>query len=127
MQAPRAGVAPVAVRAFSSTAAAKADAVTELYLAQLRAYKPVVSTEKVDLPTSFSTPKAPAKPEVEGKDVAVAAVAADEALEEEEWPALYNAIDDPANYPDAWDYSLDNPSLIQSRTRPWDYHHHSGH
>eukprot|EP00842_Homolaphlyctis_polyrhiza_P000546 jgi/Hompol1/1492/HPOL_002719-RA len=115
---------PVA-RTFATSSIAKADAVTELYLNYLRSYKPTVVSEKVDLPTTFAAPKPPAKPEIEGADVVIAA--AGEALEEEAWPALYNAIDDPANYPDAWDYSTKSESLFAKRTRSFDYDHGHGH
>lgn len=58
------------------------------------------SSDKVDLPTTFVPPPAPAKPELDVSAVTgEAANAVEDVIEEEQWPAVYNPIDDPANYP----------------------------
>ena len=51
--------------------------------------------EKSGLPETFSLPKAPAAPAVEGLELATEA---EVVLEEAVWPALVDPIDDPANY-----------------------------
>ncbi|KAJ1544355.1 hypothetical protein HK096_007637, partial [Nowakowskiella sp. JEL0078] len=61
-----------------------------------RNYKAPTIKETVDLPTKFSAPVPPQKPEVEG--ASIVASAEDVSIVEEAWPALYNPIDDPANY-----------------------------
>ncbi|KAJ3370741.1 hypothetical protein HDU91_005907 [Kappamyces sp. JEL0680] len=89
-------------RSFSASPLAKADIITDLYVSEIKAYKPSAQVsegrsrqEKIDLPTTFSAPKAPAKPEIEAAPVAAAAEAA---LTEEAWPALADSIDDPTLY-----------------------------
>ncbi|KAI8592841.1 hypothetical protein HDU89_007238 [Geranomyces variabilis] len=120
--------APSAVRGFAHTATAKAsaDLIRDIYVDALKNYQaPKAANEKVDLPTTFAAPAPPAKPEV---DVTVAEVSAtaDEAVAEEEWPAVYNPIDDPANYPDEWDFTTENDDgkLLPARKYPVDYHSH---
>ncbi|KAJ1336270.1 hypothetical protein BSLG_007498 [Batrachochytrium salamandrivorans] len=117
---------PVAVRSFSATSASK-DSVTDLYLNYIRNYKPAVVAERTDLPQTFAPPKAPAKPEFETESTLSAS--AEESMQEEEWPPLKSPIDDPANYPDAWDYSAGNDggALLPQRTRPFDFDSHHGH
>ncbi|KAI8919037.1 hypothetical protein DFJ77DRAFT_452837 [Powellomyces hirtus] len=118
--------APAVARGFAHTASAKADLIAEIYISELKKYTaPKASNEKVDLPTTFTAPAAPPKPELDVSAGEVAAVA-EEAVEEEEWPAVYNPIDDPANYPDEWDFTTENDdgSLLPKRLIPVDYHHH---
>jgi hypothetical protein len=141
-----------------------ADIITDLYLSEIKAYKPSAqvskidayfSQEKIDLPTSFAAPKAPAQPEIAAAPVAAAA---DAALSEEEWPALVDTIDDPhlyngmflgkyrssatsglffltlldfimvTNAVDEYDISTENDdgSLFPKRLKPIDYDH-AGH
>ncbi|KAJ8322684.1 ATP synthase F0 subcomplex subunit H atp14 [Batrachochytrium dendrobatidis] len=118
---------PVFARSFATTSIAKADSVTDLYLNYIRSYKPTAIPDRTDLPQTFSTPKAPAKPEF-GTESMVAA-AGEESQEEEKWHALKSPIDDPANYPDAWDYSHDtaSDSLFPKRVRAYDFNAHEGH
>ncbi|KAI9098816.1 hypothetical protein DFS34DRAFT_619063 [Phlyctochytrium arcticum] len=115
-----------AARAFSQSTVARADFVTDLYLQELRNYTPAkqASADKVDLPTTFTAPTPPAKPEVE-RAVAQATATGEEIIEEEEWPPVYNPIDDPANYPDEWEYRTekDDGNVIPRRLIPVDYNH----
>ncbi|KAI9011196.1 hypothetical protein BC832DRAFT_328478 [Gaertneriomyces semiglobifer] len=116
---------PATVRAFSQTASAKADLVSDIYVKALRDYKPAKQVEATDLPTTFTAPAPPPKPEVEKVEASATSVK-EEAMEEEAWPALTNPIDDPANYPDEWDYTTDHDdgSLFPKRLKPVDYNHH---
>ncbi|KND01352.1 uncharacterized protein SPPG_03164 [Spizellomyces punctatus DAOM BR117] len=121
-------IAPAVTRSFTQTASVKADLITDLYLQELRKYTPPKESaaDAADLPTTFAPPAAPAKPEIDVKTTDAVANAADEAVEEEEWPAVYNPIDDPANYPDEWDFTTENDdgSLLPKRLKPVDYDHH---
>ncbi|KIY67401.1 hypothetical protein CYLTODRAFT_422581 [Cylindrobasidium torrendii FP15055 ss-10] len=60
----RTAAARVATRAFSSSAAARKDLVQDLYLKELKAYKPAASTKDahVGLVKAFSAPIAPSAP-----------------------------------------------------------------
>ncbi|KAJ3282037.1 hypothetical protein HK104_011129 [Borealophlyctis nickersoniae] len=107
-----------------------ADIVQDLYIKELRQYKPTkdVATEKVDLPTTFTPPPPPPKPEIEAADAQVQATEED-ALEEEEWPPLYDPIDDPANYPSNWHLDLSKPEADDGSWYPKpikapEYHDH---
>jgi hypothetical protein len=62
-------------------------------LQEIKQYKPSVQ-EKIDLPTTFKAPAAPAKPEF---DLTAEQVTEAE-LAEEEWPALEDPIDNPELY-----------------------------
>lgn len=66
-----------------------------LYLQELKAYKPLKVSTKVDLPETFTTPKAPAVPVLEKL---VLESKGEKAVETESWPALVDPIDDPENY-----------------------------
>lgn len=72
-------------------------------------------------------PKAPAAPAIEGAEALTAASAEDSnvALEEEKWPPLYNAIDDPKNFNNDCDWSTDedNGGLLPKLREPIDYDH----
>ncbi|KAJ3015140.1 hypothetical protein HKX48_004761 [Thoreauomyces humboldtii] len=117
--------APAVTRGFAQSASVRADFISNIYLEELRKYTPPKATnEKVDLPTTFTAPAAPPKPELDTSVVQAAAV--DEAVAEEAWPAVYNPIDDPANYPDEWDFTTDNDdgNLLPQRLVPVDYTHH---
>ncbi|KAI8929877.1 hypothetical protein BC831DRAFT_441392 [Entophlyctis helioformis] len=128
---PAAPARAVAVRAFSVSTAAKSDFINNMYIKHIREYKPPKETDasKVDLAQTVTAPKPPAKPELETAADAAVQAGGDVALEEEAWPALYNPIDDPANFPDAWNYATtpDNGELFPSRTREYDWHHAGGH
>ncbi|KAJ3092220.1 hypothetical protein HK102_009705 [Quaeritorhiza haematococci] len=124
---PTASVAKLAaVRAFTTqTPVVRADIITNLYLAELKKYTPPTQTEKADLPETFKAPSPPPKPAVEAPVEAVAETTLEAAVEEEEWPPLYNPIDDPQYYNDAWDFSTDHDdgALYPKRLKPVDYHH----
>ncbi|KAI8826059.1 uncharacterized protein EV422DRAFT_563870 [Fimicolochytrium jonesii] len=118
--------APSATRGFAQTASVKADIISQIYLQQLKAYTPPKDTgAKVDLPTSFAAPAPPPKPELD-VTVAEASGAVEQGVEEEQWPPVYNPIDDPANYPDEYDFTTDNDdgALFPKRLHPIDYFHH---
>ncbi|KAJ3301554.1 hypothetical protein HDV03_000666 [Kappamyces sp. JEL0829] len=129
-------------RSFSASPLAKglrnacvylpADIITDLYVSEIKAYKPSAQVregrsrqEKIDLPTTFSAPKAPAKPEIEAAPVAAAAEAA---LTEEAWPALADSIDDPTLYNDEYDIDTANEENLNGKLLPgplkeFDYDH----
>ncbi|KAJ1550387.1 hypothetical protein HK096_007215 [Nowakowskiella sp. JEL0078] len=103
---------------------AKGYIIQDLYLNEIRNYKAPTIKEAVDLPTKFSAPVPPPKPEVEG--ASVVASAEEVSIEEEAWPALYNPIDDPANYNHDFDFTTDNDDGLwypKRLTKP-DYNHH---
>ncbi|KAJ3052643.1 hypothetical protein HK097_005920 [Rhizophlyctis rosea] len=103
-----------------------ADVLTDLYLQELRTYKPAkdAAADKVDLPMTFNPPTPPAKPELE-QALAQAEGGAVEAQAEEDWPPLYDPIDDPANYPDLTDESsdIDTGRYKPTRLKPAVYDH----
>jgi hypothetical protein len=70
-----------------------ADIITEMYLSEIKAYRPAVQ-QKVDIPTTFKAPAPPAKPVLE----MAPEVVTEAALAEEAWPELENPIDNPNNY-----------------------------
>ncbi|KAI8810469.1 hypothetical protein BJ742DRAFT_800405 [Cladochytrium replicatum] len=118
---------PLVTRPLSTTSIVKADLIQELYLNEIRAYKPKPITEKVELPSKFSPPTPPAKPELEGAVVEASATSAvEESIEEEQWPALYNPIDDPANYNTDFDFTTENDdgSWYPKRLTKAEYHDH---
>ncbi|KAI9199297.1 uncharacterized protein BJ171DRAFT_632238 [Polychytrium aggregatum] len=100
------------------------DFIQKLYLDAIRGYVPKETTEKVAIPDKFTVPAPPPKPELE--TAPARAVQGEEAFAEEEWPALYNAIDDPHNYNDEWDFTTDNDdgALLPQRLKPVDYDAH---
>ncbi|TPX44409.1 hypothetical protein SeLEV6574_g04520 [Synchytrium endobioticum] len=114
----------VAPKAFASHASSRKDILTDLYLREIRAYKPPAEDRAAaaSLPESVPIPAPPPKPEFE----LVEAQAVDDtvALEEAEWPPLVDPIDDPHNYPDAWDYTTDkiDNKLMPTAVKPYDYH-----
>jgi hypothetical protein len=69
-----------------------ADFIQDLYLNELRAYKPskAASAEKADLVDKFILPTPPQAPALE--TVSAAEVDDSAAMQEEAWPALYNPI-----------------------------------
>ncbi|TPX31398.1 hypothetical protein SmJEL517_g05246 [Synchytrium microbalum] len=117
----------VAPRAFASHAILNKDIVTELYLKEIRAYKapPEDKSAAAGLPETVSMPTPPAKPEFELAQVQAAGNEA--GLEEEAWPALVDPIDDPHNYPDAWDYTCDKVDNLLMPTAVKAYDYHEGH
>ncbi|KAJ3134114.1 hypothetical protein HK101_004387 [Irineochytrium annulatum] len=108
-------------RMFSIQQPLRADIIQDLYLKELRAYKPApaAANEKVDLVDKFSTPTPPPKPEIDVSAAAEGGVEQPESLEEESWPPLYNAIDDPHNYPDMWELrtEVDDGGLLPQRLK----------
>ncbi|KAJ3254860.1 putative cell survival pathways protein [Boothiomyces macroporosus] len=97
----------------------QADIITDTYLAELRAYKPE-KLAPIDLPSTFTPPAAPTKPELE---LAVAQKEEGE-LKEEEWPALVDPIDDPENYNDEYDFrdDEDHGKLFPAPLKEIHYH-----
>jgi hypothetical protein len=87
----------LARRFLFSRAIARADIIGSLYLSEIKAYKPTTTADKSGLATTFSVPKPPAVPGLEGVG-AVLKASEESALEEDAWPALVDPIDDPANY-----------------------------
>ncbi|KAI8848726.1 hypothetical protein BC829DRAFT_393312 [Chytridium lagenaria] len=97
---------------------------TFMAAAPARKARPVDAAAKVDLVDKFAFPAPPPVPEVEALVSETAVV--EDAIEEEEWPAVYNPIDDPNNYPDEWEYrtEADKGTILPERLKPYDYHHH---
>ncbi|KAJ3285846.1 hypothetical protein HDU76_008079 [Blyttiomyces sp. JEL0837] len=121
----RAAAAPSQVRMISASVVARRDIIQDLYLKNLREYKPPKDTgaEKVDLVEKFTIPPAPPAPEIESG--LEAAVGEDVALEEAAWPALVNPIDQHGNYNDEWEFRCnpDDGSLLPRRLKEIDYEH----
>ncbi|KAJ3044221.1 hypothetical protein HDV00_002899 [Rhizophlyctis rosea] len=115
------------IRGFAQTPLAKADVIENLYLNELRSFKPTAGADKVDLPQTFAPPTPPPKPELE-QAVAQAADATDAVAETEaaDWPPLYDPIDDPENYPDEWNMETadDRGEWYPIRTKPPHYDDH---
>lgn len=98
------------------------DLVSDLYVAELKLYKPAPLVEKSGLQETFSLPQPPAKPAVE----TLGSVKAMEALAEAAWPELLDPIDDTKNYNNEWDFrtDIDDGSLFPKRLVPIDYDGH---
>ncbi|KAJ3210130.1 hypothetical protein HDU67_005631 [Dinochytrium kinnereticum] len=113
-------------RTFMAVSPLRKDLIQDLYLSEIRAYKPAATDAavKVDLVDKFSLPTPPAKPEIEASVSETAVV--EDAIEEEEWPPVYNPIDDPNNYNDEWEFrtEADTGKLLPERLKPYDYHDH---
>lgn len=65
---------------------------------------------------TFTISAAPPKPAVEKSTVSAAADT--EMAKEEAWPALYNAIDDPKNFNDDFEWEKDDGSWYPKRLHP---------
>lgn len=123
-----------AIRSFSATQQARAsqDIIQSLYLAELRAYKPLKTTAKVDLPETFALPTPPAPPAFD--KTAITAKAEEALAKASAWPALVDPIDDPENYngirshskhfTDEWNFTsdVDDGSWFPRRTKEHHYH-----
>lgn len=102
-------------RLFSTaTGVARADIIQNLYLNELRSFQKPKEVQKVDLPETFTHPAAPPKPAIDtGAHLATESAA--DAMAEEQWPALYNPIDDPAVFTEEWDFFDNGDSLYPKR------------
>lgn len=74
---------------------ASSDQITQLYVNELRGYKASGVVESPGLQESFKMPVPPQQPAVEGLDFKEPDA---KMLEEAQWPALKDPIDDPENY-----------------------------
>jgi hypothetical protein len=107
-------------RTYSS--AKPQDFLQQLYLSEIRSYKPLKTTTKVDLPESFSLPTAPAAPAFDTKPITTAS--ADAPVKDDVWPALVDPIDDPENYNDEWHFSTDKDDGSWYPKRAKEPHYH---
>ncbi|KAJ3112636.1 hypothetical protein HDU96_004358, partial [Phlyctochytrium bullatum] len=100
------------------------DIVQDLYLNELRAYRPpaVDASAKANLVDKFTLPTPPPAPGIEAS--VSDAVVTEDAMEEEEWPPVYNPIEDPHNYNSEWEFrtEVDNGKLLPEMLKPYDYH-----
>ncbi|KAJ3107551.1 hypothetical protein HDU97_003856 [Phlyctochytrium planicorne] len=112
-------IASTGVRSFMAAAPIRKDLVQDLYLNEIRAYRPPATdaTAKANLVEKFVLPTPPPVPEIETASSEGAIV--EDAIAEEEWPPLYNAIDDPHNYPDDWEIrtEVDKGNMIPDRLK----------
>jgi hypothetical protein len=108
------------MKRFLSSTPLKRNIIQELYLTELRAYKPAKVVAKVDLPETFQVPKAPEIPQL----VKSVAVESKEKMEAQEWSAFVDPIDDPENYNDEWNITQekDDGAWFPKRVKEHDYH-----
>jgi hypothetical protein len=108
------------MKRFLSSTALKRNIIQELYLSELRAYKPSKVSTKVDLPETFQVPKAPEIPKLEKSVI----VESKEKIVAQEWPALVDPIDDPENYNDEWNITSDKDdgAWFPKRVKEHEYH-----
>ncbi|KAJ3208014.1 hypothetical protein HDU83_002248 [Entophlyctis luteolus] len=115
-----------APRAFSVAAISRRDIIQEMYLNEIRNYKPpkdAGSAAAASLVSSFATPVAPPAPQLELAQSDIVEEAADA---EAEWPALKNIVDDTHTYNDEWEFHADGNdggALLPKRLKEVDYLH----